>query len=102
MTTLAAGAVIMAAGFFFVAVGVLGVLRLPDFYTRLHAVGKADTLGVALMVLGLAVIEGATRNSLKMLLIVLFIAIANPVTTHALGRAAWKTGLRPWRREEES
>lgn len=95
------GALIMAGGFFFVAVGAVGVLRLPDFYTRLHAIGKTDTLGVAMMVVGLAVIEGLTRNSLKMLLIVLFVGIANPTTTHALGRAAWKTGLRPWRREEE-
>ena len=92
------GSVLLAGGFFFIAAGAVGVLRLPDFYTRLHAVGKNDTLGVAMMVLGLALIEGLTRNSAKMLLIVLFIAIANPVVTHALGRAAWKSGLKPWQR----
>jgi multicomponent Na+:H+ antiporter subunit G len=89
---------LLAGGFFFIAAGAVGVLRLPDFYTRLHAVGKNDTLGVAMMVLGLALIEGLTRNTAKMLLIVLFIAIVNPVATHALGRAAWKSGLEPWRR----
>jgi len=92
--------VLMAGGFFFVAAGAVGVVRLPDFYTRLHAVGKNDTLGVAMMLVGLVVLEGLSRNSVKMLLIVVFIALANPVATHALGRAAWKTGLSPWKRED--
>lgn len=93
-----AGSALLAGGLFFIVAGAIGVLRLPDFYTRLHAVGKNDTLGVAMMVLGLALIEGLSRSSAKMLLIVLFIAIANPVATHALGRAAWRSGLQPWRR----
>jgi multicomponent Na+:H+ antiporter subunit G len=91
---------LLAGGFFFVAAGAVGVVRLPDFYTRLHAVGKNDTLGVAMMLVGLVVLEGLSRNSVKMLLIVVFIALANPVATHALGRAAWKTGLAPWKRED--
>jgi len=91
--------VLLAGGFFFVVAGAVGVVRLPDFYTRLHAVGKNDTLGVAMMLVGLVVLEGLSRNSVKMLLIVVFIALANPVATHALGRAAWKTGLAPWKRE---
>jgi multicomponent Na+:H+ antiporter subunit G len=94
----ALGTALLAGGFFFVAAGAIGVLRLPDFYTRLHAVGKNDTLGVALMLLGFILIEGLTRNSAKMLLLVLFISLANPVATHALGRAAWRTGLKPWKR----
>jgi len=94
-----AGSALLAGGLFFVVAGAVGVLRLPDFYTRLHAVGKNDTLGVAMTVLGLALVEGLSRNSAKMLLMVVFIAIANPVATHALGRAAWKSGLQPWRRD---
>jgi len=96
---LVAGGALLAGGLFFMVAGAVGVLRLPDFYSRLHAIGKNDTLGVTLMVLGLATIEGLSRSSAKMLLLVLFIAIANPVATHALGRAAWKSGLQPWRRE---
>jgi multicomponent Na+:H+ antiporter subunit G len=92
--------VLLIGGFFFVAAGAVGVVRLPDFYTRLHAVGKNDTLGVAMMLVGLVVLEGLSRNSVKMLVIVVFIALANPVATHALGRAAWKTGLTPWQREK--
>lgn len=94
----ALGVVLLAGGFFFVAAGAVGVVRLPDFYTRLHAVGKNDTLGVAMMLLGLTVHEGLSRNSLKILIIVLFIGLASPIATHALGRAAWKTGLAPWER----
>ncbi|MFQ5789414.1 MAG: monovalent cation/H(+) antiporter subunit G [Acidobacteriota bacterium] len=89
------------AGFFFVLAGAIGILRLPDFYSRLHAMGKNDTLGVALMVLALVFLEGATLNSLKISLIVIFISLANPTATHALGRAAHRAGLVPWTRKEE-
>ncbi|MFH2202368.1 MAG: monovalent cation/H(+) antiporter subunit G [Elusimicrobiota bacterium] len=91
-----AAVVLIAAGFVFVCFGILGVLRLPDFYTRLHAQGKCDTLGVALMLGGLALYEGATLTSLKILAILFFIALANPTATHALGRAAHLAGLKPW------
>ena len=52
-------------GFGFVFAGVIGILRLPDFYCRLHAMGKCDTLGVALMLGGLALPEGARLTSFK-------------------------------------
>lgn len=94
------GDVLMAVGFFFILAGVVGILRLPDFYTRLHAMGKCDTLGVGLMVAGLALQEGIPHSSLKMVLIVVFVGLANPTATHALGRAAHRAGLRPWTREE--
>jgi multicomponent Na+:H+ antiporter subunit G len=94
------GDILMGMGFFFILVGVLGVLRLPDFYTRLHAMGKCDTLGVGLMVGGLALQEGIPDGSLKMALIVVFVGLASPTATHALGRAAHRAGLRPWTREE--
>ncbi len=90
---------LLAVGFFFILAGVIGILRLPDFYSRLHAMGKCDTLGVSLMITGLVLLEGATLHGLKILLIVVFIALANPTATHALGRAAIKAGLVPWTRE---
>jgi multicomponent Na+:H+ antiporter subunit G len=90
------GAVLVVAGLFFVLAAVVGVLRLPDFYTRLHALGKCDTLGVGLMVAGLALRHGGEHDVLKMLLIPVFIALANPTATHALGRAATRSGLVPW------
>lgn len=90
----------MSLGFLFILAAVIGVLRLPDFYTRLHAQGKCDTLGVALMLGGLAVHEGLTLTSVKILAIVFFIALANPTATHALGRAALLSGLKPWTKKD--
>ena len=90
-----AGALLLI-GFAFILTGVIGILRLPDFYARLHAVGKCDTLGVGLMVGGLSVLEGLSLTTLKILLIVLFIGLGNPTATHALGRAAIRAGLAPW------
>lgn len=93
--------VLLAAGSLILLTGAIGILRLPDFYTRLHAAGKNDTLGVALVALGIAALEGPTLESGKILLILVFVALANPTVTHALGRAAHRAGLRPWRRSPE-
>lgn len=93
--------IFLLAGLFFLLVGAIGVLRLPDFYTRLHAMGKCDTLGMLLCLLGLMFYEGATLTTLKLLLIWIFIALANPTATHALSRAAYSAGLKPWVREEQ-
>ncbi len=92
---------LLLLGLLFILLGVVGILRLPDFYTRLHAMGKCDTLGVALVLIALALYTGLTLSSAKLLLIAVFIGIANPTATHALGRAALKAGLTPWTREED-
>ncbi|PON17008.1 cation:proton antiporter [Candidatus Entotheonella serta] len=92
--------ILLVLGLLFILAGVLGVLRLPDFYTRLHAMGKCDTLGVTLMLLALAIYAGASLVTVKVLLISVFIGLANPVATHALGRAATKSGLAPWLDQE--
>ena len=88
-------------GLLFILAGVLGILRLPDFYTRLHAMGKCDTLGVALVLVALAIYEGLSLYSVKILLISVFVGLANPTATHALGRAALRSGLAPWRQGED-
>ena len=87
---------LLVLGFFFIFSGVIGILRLPDFYTRLHAMGKCDTLGVTLMILGMILLEGFNLNSAKLALIVMFVFLANPTATHALGRAAYRCGLAAW------
>jgi multicomponent Na+:H+ antiporter subunit G len=101
----------MGGGLFFIIAGAVGVLRLPDFYTRLHAQGKCDTLGVALMLGGLALREFAhgieaghgvlepLLTALKIVGILFFIMLANPTATHALGRSALRAGLEPWTRD---
>jgi len=96
--TLLVGALLLG-GLFFHAVAALGVARLPDFYTRLHAVSKAETLGVILTVGALIVSAGPSLLAAKLLLVAAFLFLANPTSTHAIARAALRTGLRPWRRE---
>jgi len=88
--------ILVLAGSFFLLVGSIGVIRLPDFYARTHATGKSDTLGLMLALTGLAVHEGLTVNTAKLLLAIVFVALTNPVGTHALARAAYNSGLMPW------
>ena len=75
--------------------GSIGIVRLPDFYSRTHAAGTSDTLGVISIIFGLIVYEGFTLVSLKLLIISVFIALANPIGTHALVRAAFKKATKP-------
>jgi multicomponent Na+:H+ antiporter subunit G len=93
--------ILLGIGLLFILAGVIGILRLPDFYARLHAMGKCDTVGVALVLIALAIHEGMSLYSVKILLISVFVGLANPTATHALGRAALKAGLTPWLREED-
>lgn len=86
----------VSLGILFMLVGSIGILRLPDFYSRTHSVSKSDTLGIIFVILGLVIYEGFTQSSFKLILIVLFIALSNPIGTHALARAAMKKGLSPF------
>lgn len=88
------GIMLLAGG----AVGViggLGLLRFPDFYSRLHAGGITDTLTALLIVGGLVLQSGFSLVTLKLLLILLFLLFTTPTATHALARAAWSGGIQP-------
>src|SRR5690625_7138451 len=74
----------VVTGILFMLAGSLGIVRLPDFYSRTHAAGTSDTLGVIFIIVGLIIYEGFTMDSLKLLLISIFFALANPLRTHAL------------------
>ncbi len=87
--------IFVCTGILFMGVGSIGMLRLPDFYSRTHAVSKGDTLGIIFVILGLVIYEGFTQSGIKLILIVIFIALSNPVGIHALSRAAMKQGLKP-------
>jgi multicomponent Na+:H+ antiporter subunit G len=91
------GLVVMSVGLFFLAVSSIGLFRLPGFFARVHAVSKSETLGIALVLLGLMMHEGVSLVSLKLGLIVVFVAMANPVAAHLLTRAAVRTGILPIR-----
>jgi len=94
-----AAIILVCGGLFFFFTSTVGLLRFPDLYSRMHATGKGDTLAVLLMVAGAICHHGINLNSAKLLLIAIFIFIANPTATHAIGRAAYRCGIRPWTRE---
>jgi len=99
-------AILLILGVFFFFVGVLGILRFPDFYTRLHAAGKCDTLAAILVLLAVAIYNlqdfslGTVLVSLKILTIVAFVFIASPTATHAITEAALIAGVEPWTKGE--
>lgn len=86
---------LILGGALFTLIGSLGVIRLPDFYSRLHAAGIVDTLGAGLLLLGMIVYAGFTLVSVKLLLIGLFLFFTSPTATHAIANAAYVAGLRP-------
>ena len=86
---------------FFLLAGVIGLFRFPDFYTRMHAAGKCDTLGSLLVVSGLAVYTGFTLGSFKIIFIAVFVFLTSPTATHAIARAAFKNKLPLWTKDKE-
>ncbi len=90
------------AWFFFLAgsglilVGALGLIRLPDFYTRLHAGGVIDTLGAELMLVGMMFQAGLSLVTVKLFLIGTFLFFTSPTSTHAIANAAYVAGLKPY------
>lgn len=82
-------------GSLIVIVGLVGVYRMPDFYTRLHAASVIDTLGAMLILLGLLLIAGISLVSVKLILILLFILITTPAAAHALAKSALHGKLEP-------
>ncbi len=104
----------LLVGLFFTVAGTIGFVRFPDFYSRMHATGKCDTLGEGLMLLALIIYmigyEGIFKGdlvhaffvSVKIILLILFILLANPTSTHAIAKAAHDVGLEPWKKIDET
>jgi multicomponent Na+:H+ antiporter subunit G len=91
----ALAAFLFATGVFFLVVGAIGFLRLPDVFCRLHVTGVLDTLGAPLLMLGTAVHLGPQLVSAKLLLGILFLAVTSPLVGHLLARAALEAGHQP-------
>ncbi|MBI4054700.1 MAG: monovalent cation/H(+) antiporter subunit G [Elusimicrobia bacterium] len=85
----------IAAGLLWSTVAAIGVLRLPDFFTRSHAVGMMDTLGAFLLLAGVAWRQGGSPATAKILFIFVVLCLVNPTTIHATMRAALRSGVRP-------
>ena len=91
--------VLISAGTFFYLAGTIGFLRFPDFYSRMHATGKSDTLGTLLSLAGLALYCGFSLTSLKIIFIAVFVFLTSPTATHALLRAAFDSEVAPWTKD---
>lgn len=87
--------VCLAAGAAFCVVGAIGLIRMPDFYTRMHAASVTDTVGAGLILIGLMLQAGFTLVTAKLLMIGMLILLTSPAATHALARAAFLRGVRP-------
>lgn len=99
--------IFILAGVFFFTTATIGLLRFPDFYCRMHATGKGDTLGALLSVTGLAIYNlhhgfslATILVSIKIMLIAMFIFLANPTATHAIMKAGLDSDVEPWTKKE--
>ena len=79
----------------FCAIGALGLVRMPDFYTRMHAASITDTVGAALMLFGMILQAGFTLIAVKLIMIGLLLLFTSPTATHALAKAARARGVEP-------
>jgi len=94
-------AVLVAGGVFFAVVAAVGVVRLPDVYTRAHSASKSDTLAAGLALAAVAVTFDGALPTLKTVLLLVFMFLTNPTAAHAIARAAADQGIEPWTTDEE-
>ena len=92
----------IAVGIVALVTGSIGLLRLPDLYSRTHAVGMMDTAGVGFIILGLIIHEGFTLISVKLALVGIFLFFTSPIATHAVAQVAFRAGLKPVLEEDRS
>jgi multicomponent Na+:H+ antiporter subunit G len=91
---LASWALMLAGGFFCITGGV-GLMRMPDLYTRMHAASVMDTLGAGLLLCGMMLQAGFTLVTVRLVVILVFFLMVSPIATHALARAAMHAGVKP-------
>lgn len=91
-------ALLVSLGAFFFIAGTVGLLRFPDVYTRLHALTKADNLGLGLLVAGLALQASSWLDVARLLLIWFLVMLASASVAHLVARAALRKGIEPWTR----
>ena len=87
--------ILLSAGGFFVLVGGIGALRMPNLYTRMHAASVSDTMGAVLVLGGVMVQAGLSLAAIKLAAILLFLLITSPTASYALAHSALLAGVRP-------
>jgi len=88
-------------GAFFSGVAAIGIVRLPDVYTRAHAASKSDTLGAMLTISAAALALQTDLSTIKAVFLLLFMFLTNPTAAHAIARAAQDQGIEPWTAGDE-
>ncbi|MFC7077331.1 monovalent cation/H(+) antiporter subunit G [Haloarcula halophila] len=83
-------------GAFFGLVAAVGIIRLPDVYTRAHAASKSDTLGAVLSIGAVALALQTDLSTIKAVFLLVFMFLTNPTAAHAIARAAQDQGIEPW------
>ena len=89
--------VMISVGCILGIIGGIGLIRFPDFYSRLHAAGITDTLCAALILLGLGLQSGLSFVSVKLFLIYAFLFFTSPTSSYSLGNGAWQSGVKPFK-----
>ena len=89
---------LLIGGSFVILTGSIGLLRMPDFFSRIHPGGMVDTLGAGLTIAGLMLQGGLTLVTVKLALILVFLLLTGPTAIHAVAHAALVSGLKPWTR----
>ncbi|MBL6932991.1 MAG: monovalent cation/H(+) antiporter subunit G [Rhodospirillales bacterium] len=92
--------VLLLGGSVFILIGAIGLIRLPDMFSRMHGAGIIDTMGALMLFAGMMLQAGLTMVSVKIFLIILFLMFTSPTTTHALARAALDAGQEPIRDDD--
>ncbi len=85
----------LALGSFFYLVGALGLFRMPDVFTRMHAASVSDTLGVGFLITGMAIDSGWNLTTARLVIILAILFFSGPIATHALAQAALHAGVKP-------
>lgn len=94
--------VLLATGGIFCVIGAVGLIRMPEFFTRIHAASVTDTLGAGLILAGLMLQAGFTLVTVKLAMIGVLILFTSPTATHALAKAGLARGLKPLLAEDRS
>ena len=97
----AACALLLLLGLFFMMVSVKGVIKFPDFFSRLHAIGLGQSLGMGFCCLGLFIYQGVNITGLKILMVLFVSMIAGPIGTHIVDRVAFREGLKKEEKDKE-
>jgi len=89
------GGLFLITGSIFAVIGGIGIVRLPEFYSRMHGSGITDTLGAGLILIGLMLLSGSLLVAFKLLVILFFLTVTSPSSCHALAHSALAHGIKP-------